>query len=166
MLRPAASRHRMARTLNAAYGDGLLSRETLVHRLDALFGSRLIDPAGVIGDLTLRSSRRTWRAAIVRALKIRRGGGAEPRRSGLILALDWSGAAEELVIGRHPTCDVVLAGPAVSRRHARLRFRDGSWVLQDLDSTNGTWVNDMRVGRCQLRPGDCLELGDEHLVVD
>jgi hypothetical protein len=160
----------MARTLKAAYGTGLLSHETLVHRLDALFGSRLIDPAGLIGDLTLRAPRRTWWTTIPRALRIRwrRGrrdaGDAPP--AGLILALDWTGSADELVIGRHPTCDVVLLDPAISRRHARLRFCDGNWVLQDLDSTNGTWVNEVRVGRCQLRPGDHLELGDEHLVVD
>jgi hypothetical protein len=170
MLRPAAFRHRMARTLNAAYGDGLLSNETLVHRLDALFGSRLIDPANLIGDLTLRAPRRTWRTAISRALRIVDSAtpaqARDARAPGLILALDWTGAADELVIGRHPTCDVVLAGPAVSRRHARLRFRDGSWVLQDLDSTNGTWVNDVRVGRCQLHPGDQLELGDACLMVD
>lgn len=54
------------------------------------------------------------------------------------LALDWSGAISELILGRRRDCDVVLSDPGVSRRHARLFFRDGSWVLEDLDSTNGT----------------------------
>jgi pSer/pThr/pTyr-binding forkhead associated (FHA) protein len=84
----------------------------------------------------------------------------------LLLALDWSGGRRELVLGRHHGCDVVLSNPGVSRLHARLVFRDGSWVLQDLQSTNGTTVNGVRVGRCELRPGDHLVLGDEHLKVD
>jgi pilus assembly protein CpaF len=54
----------------------------------------------------------------------------------------------------------------VSRRHARLVFRDGSWVIQDLRSCNGTEVNGLVVGRCELRPGDHVVLGDEHLVID
>ena len=54
MLRPGDARRRMERTLNAAYGDGLLSHQTLVQRLDLLFGSELVDPAGLVGDLTLR----------------------------------------------------------------------------------------------------------------
>lgn len=83
-----------------------------------------------------------------------------------MLALDWSGATDELLVGRHPSCDVVLADPTVSRRHARLRFRDGTWALQDLESTNGTTINGLRVGRCQLRAGDRLMLGDQHLTVD
>jgi pSer/pThr/pTyr-binding forkhead associated (FHA) protein len=70
------------------------------------------------------------------------------------------------VLGRDPRCDVVLGDLGVSRRHVRLRFRDGSWVLQDLDSTNGTTVNGTVVGRCELRPGDCLVLGSTQLWID
>jgi FHA domain len=157
----------MARTLNAAYGDGLLSHDTLVRRLDVLFGNRLIDPAKLIGDLPFRSPRRTWTTTLagVLARPLRRrttGAAATPH----VLGLDWTGATDELTIGRHPACDVVLSDPSVSRRHARLRFRDGTWMLQDLESHNGTWVNDVRVGRCQLRPGDHVELAGEHLLVD
>jgi hypothetical protein len=167
MLRPAASRQRMARTLNAAYGDGLLSHDTLVRRLDLLFGNRLIDPAKLIGDLPFRSPRGIWSATFAAVLPrpLRRrttGVLAHPQ----VLGLDWSGATEDLTVGRHPACDVVLDDPSVSRWHARLRFRDGTWMLQDLDSRNGTWVNDVRVGRCQLRPGDHIEFAGEHLLVD
>ena len=168
MLRPGASRQQLARTLNAAYGDGLLSENTLAHRLDVLFGSRLIDPARLVGDLAIRSPRRYWTETAARAAtiarKLRRG--AVERDPEVLLALDWTGGHDELVIGRHPSCDVVLANSAVSRRHARLTFRDGTWVLQDLKSTNGTTLNDVRVGRCQLRPGDQLVIGGEHIRVD
>jgi pSer/pThr/pTyr-binding forkhead associated (FHA) protein len=83
-----------------------------------------------------------------------------------LLALDWSGAHNEMLIGRHRSCDVVLSDLSVSRRHARLFFRDGRWILQDLHSTNGTQVNGSRVGRCELRPGDDITIGDEHLSID
>jgi pSer/pThr/pTyr-binding forkhead associated (FHA) protein len=83
-----------------------------------------------------------------------------------LLALDWTGVVPELLVGRSRRCDVVLDDPGVSRRHARLVFRDGSWVLQDLQSTNGTTVNGVQVGRCQLRPGDSLTLGTACLRVD
>jgi hypothetical protein len=160
----------MERTLNAAYGDGLLSQQTLVQRLDLLFGSELVDPAGLVGDLTLRRPRRalsvTWERMIVtlrRAAAHDRTRRAEPPT---LLALDWSGGRDELLVGRHDACDVVVGHLSVSRKHARLSFRDGHWVLRDLDSTNGTRVNGKRVVRCRLEPGDRLSLGSADLLVD
>lgn len=170
MLRAGESRQRLARALNAAYGDGLLSESTHAHRLDQLFGSLVVDPARLVGDLTFRSPRRTLATAIGRTVRaaeelFRSASWAEalPRT---LLALDWTGDTEELIVGRHPQCDVVLADPSVSRRHARLRFRDGGWMLHDLESTNGTMVNAVPVVRCRLMPGDHLTIGSEHLLVD
>ncbi len=80
--------------------------------------------------------------------------------------MDWNDASHELSIGRGTGCDVVLADITVSRRHARLIPRDGMWVLHDLSSTNGTFLNGHRVTRCQLRPGDRLALGEALLRVD
>ncbi len=161
-----ASRRQLARTLNAAYDDGLLSAETFATRVEQLFRQRLIDPRSLIGDLTFRAQsgwRETFsalRAAFENWIASRRGDRE------LLLALDWGGDPGELVIGRHYECDVVLTDPSVSRRHARIVFRDGSWILQDLASTNGTKVNGAGVGRCVLRPGDHLILGTERVRVD
>jgi FHA domain len=152
VLGPGARRHRLARTLNAAYAEGLLSDRTLAYRLDLLFASGVIDPVRLVGDLTRRVPRRRRRQ--------RRD------RGGILLALDWTGSEDELIIGRHHSCDVVLTDPTVSRRHARLVFRDGGWIVQDLESTNGTRVNGQHVGRCRIRPGDQLALGDQRLRVD
>ncbi len=170
MLRHGASRKQIARTLNAAYGDGLLSQETLSRRLDQVLKARLIDPVGLIGDLNFRGPG-GWRlrlatamAAVTRTVGFTRTGQAH--NSGTLLALDWSGAQGELIVGRHHDCDVVISNLSVSRRHARLVFRDGSWIIQDLESTNGTTVNGVSVGRCTLRPGDRLILGDELLRID
>ncbi len=168
MLRPGEARRRMERTLNAAYGDGLLSQHTLLQRLDLLFGAELVDPAGLVGDLTLRPPRRPLAQARDRAMASLRRAFADPAGANPppLLALDWTGAREELLVGRHAACDVVLEHQSVSRRHARLSFRDGHWVLRDLDSTNGTRVNGRRVIRCRLEPGDRLRLGSSELLVD
>ena len=169
MLSPGSSRQRLERTLNAAYAEGVLSQNTLVHRLDLLFRGPLVDPARLVGDLPARKERRLLPLLgrvreTARAVWLQR---AATKRSPVLLALDWEGGQQELVIGRHPECDVVLGGPAVSRRHARLRFRDGIWILEDLDSTNGTAVNGRPlVGRYRLEPGDRVGIGDEELLVD
>lgn len=171
MLGPEASRTRIARTLSAAYAGGLLSEDTFLHRVDQLLNARLIRPGGLIGDLALRpSSPGTWGPlrdaahAAVRAIAnaINSHAPDEPP----LLALDWSGNQQELLVGRHPSCDVVLIDPSVSRRHARLVFRGSNWIVQDVGSTNGTILNGARIGRSELRPGDLLVLGDVILRID
>jgi pSer/pThr/pTyr-binding forkhead associated (FHA) protein len=63
-------------------------------------------------------------------------------------------------LGRGRQCDVVLSDPNVSRQHAEIRPRGGSWVLTDLGSTNGSQLNGRRIdGSEVLRPGDEIELG-------
>jgi FHA domain len=170
VLEPGSTRQRLERKLNAAYAEGVLSQNTLVHRLEQLFGGPLVDPARLVGDLKARKNRR-FPASVgeqIRAVgrKILLPPGLSTNGSPVLLALDWNGGPDELVIGRNPVCDIVLPGPAVSRRHARLTFRDGTWILQDLDSTNGTVVNGALVGRCKLEPGDRVIIGDEQLIVD
>lgn len=86
----------------------------------------------------------------------------------LILINDQSGAAarefelvkSEIVIGRDESVELHIASPAVSRRHARL-MRDGEgYVLEDLGSSNGTFVNGQRIsGRHPLKSGDQVRLG-------
>lgn len=63
-------------------------------------------------------------------------------------------------LGRSRQCDVVLNDANVSRQHAELRPRGGSWVLTDLGSTNGSRINGHQVERSEVvRPGDEIELG-------
>jgi pSer/pThr/pTyr-binding forkhead associated (FHA) protein len=68
---------------------------------------------------------------------------------------------EAAVIGRAVECDVVITSTRVSREHARLR-RDGrKWFLEDLGSTNGTFLNDERLIRpMELRDGDQIMAGE------
>jgi len=63
-------------------------------------------------------------------------------------------------VGRSRQCDVVLSDPNVSRQHAQIRPRCGSWVLSDLGSTNGSRLNGRLVEAPEVvRPGDEIELG-------
>jgi hypothetical protein len=69
-----------------------------------------------------------------------------------------------VTLGRSRQCDVVLSDPNVSRRHAEIRPRGGSWVLTDLGSTNGCRINGRRIdGSEVIRSGDQLELGETSL---
>ena len=69
---------------------------------------------------------------------------------------------EMITIGRDRENDIVLDSDSVSRRHARIEHRDARIYLTDLDSTNGTYVNDDNepVRDCQLRRGDQVKIGD------
>jgi hypothetical protein len=63
-------------------------------------------------------------------------------------------------LGRSRECDVVLSDPNVSRKHAEIRPRGGSWVVSDLGSTNGVSVNGRRInGPEVIKAGDEIELG-------
>jgi FHA domain len=165
------SRLRLAGVLNSAFAEGLLSEQTHVHRLGLLFGTQLIDEQQLIGDLTLRRARsgpldvarHAWRGLLTSARSV--VGFGQPAKLPMLLVLDRA-EDDRLLIGRHPACDVVVADPSVSRRHAQLTFRDGVWVLQDLASTNGTAVNGERVGRAALHSGDLVELGAQPFQIE
>jgi pilus assembly protein CpaF len=53
----------------------------------------------------------------------------------------------------------------VSRHHAQLVHRDGSWVIQDLHSTNGAVLNGKRAGRTVVHSGDVLTLGGQAIEI-
>ena len=77
----------------------------------------------------------------------------------------WVLPAGVTEIGRHPESDIFLDDVTVSRRHCRVAVAETSVSLEDAGSTNGTYVNDARVDRVELRPGDRLLVGKFHLVV-
>lgn len=63
-------------------------------------------------------------------------------------------------IGRRPACDVVLRDDSVSGQHARLSYRQHAWQIEDLGSTNGTYVNGHRLRRpATLAAGDVIRIG-------
>jgi len=70
-------------------------------------------------------------------------------------------AGREVVIGRHPECDIAIGSAQASRRHAVFRLEGGGVHVEDLGSTNGTFRNGEAIhGRVELRPGDRVDVGD------
>jgi len=66
----------------------------------------------------------------------------------------------EITIGRDESVDLPITSPAISRRHAKLTREGDGFVLEDLGSSNGTFVNDQRLsGRRTLKSGDRIRLG-------
>jgi pSer/pThr/pTyr-binding forkhead associated (FHA) protein len=73
---------------------------------------------------------------------------------------------KSVTVGRLPDNSVVIDNPAVSGHHARIFREDDQIVLEDLKSTNGTFVNEQHVSRHVLRHGDVMLIGKHHLVFD
>jgi hypothetical protein len=70
-----------------------------------------------------------------------------------------------VTMGRSRQCDVTVDDPNVSRTHAEIRARGGSWVVTDLGSTNGSRLNGRRLDQpTVLKPGDEIELGTTTLT--
>lgn len=71
-----------------------------------------------------------------------------------------------VTIGRSPDNDLPVDNLAVSNHHARVYYEGGRLVVEDLDSLNGTFVNDLRVERATLHDGDSIWIGKHHIKVD
>ena len=69
-----------------------------------------------------------------------------------------------VTLGRRLNNPIILDSPTVSRAHAQLRLRYGRYVIYDLGSTGGTFVNGQRIEECVLRPGDVISLADVRLI--
>jgi pSer/pThr/pTyr-binding forkhead associated (FHA) protein len=75
-------------------------------------------------------------------------------------------AGDELVIGRGDAAELVIADPGVSRRHAVMRAEGQTAVIEDLGSSNGTYVNDEPVAQPRrVAEGDVIRLGASTLEV-
>ncbi len=73
---------------------------------------------------------------------------------------------DQLMIGRDSSNAVAISDAEVSRRHARLTFQGGKYVLEDLGSTNGTFVNGQRLaGPHVLKAGDVVALGEQIVLM-
>src|SRR5262245_34567678 len=67
----------------------------------------------------------------------------------------------EITVGRVQGNELILAKGNVSKRHARLLYRDGRFIVTDLKSTNGTYVNGRKIAQATIvREGDKIYIGD------
>lgn len=75
----------------------------------------------------------------------------------------WRLDSDEVTLGRSSSNGIVVDDPNASRAHAQLSRRAGEWWLTDLDSTNGTLVNDMMIRERRLTSGDRIKIGATEL---
>ena len=67
----------------------------------------------------------------------------------------------DMLVGRHQDCDIVLQSSAISRRHAAFHIKDDTLWLEDLKSSNGTFVNDLRVEQpTRLKNNDVVQFAN------
>src|ERR1700682_2828270 len=71
-----------------------------------------------------------------------------------------------VTIGRAPDNDIPIDNLAVSNYHARIYVEAGSLVVEDLNSLNGSFLNDIRIERAMLKDGDAILIGKHHIFVD
>lgn len=71
---------------------------------------------------------------------------------------------DRFIIGRGPQCDLIIDSPRVSREHAALTRAGVTYILEDLNSSNGTWYGEERVTRRELESGDTISLGNEPIT--
>ncbi|MDQ3822407.1 MAG: FHA domain-containing protein [Actinomycetota bacterium] len=90
------------------------------------------------------------------ALVVRAGGG----RVGETFLLE----GERTMIGRSPDCEIFLDDVTVSRKHAVLHRRGGAFVIEDLGSLNGTFLNRHRIESGELSDSDELQIGKYRLT--
>ncbi|MDE6707500.1 MAG: FHA domain-containing protein [Oscillospiraceae bacterium] len=73
--------------------------------------------------------------------------------------------ADEILLGRHVSADIRLTDSYVARYHAVMTVTGGVWSITDLDTKNGTYVNDKRIKQKKLEIGDCIRLGNTKLYL-
>ncbi len=83
----------------------------------------------------------------------------------LLMSLNFGGK-KELLIGRADASDIKIDGLQISNRHARLIQTNGGIVVEDLNSTNGIYVNGKRTPRATLAPNDAAQIGSFQIRVD
>src|ERR1051325_2411334 len=82
------------------------------------------------------------------------------KHKGAVFALN----EEPLVIGRETAAHLCLADASVSRRHSKIEKQESGFVITDLESLNGTFVNDVPVRTRLLEHGDRVRIGDSQFL--
>ena len=158
-----ADRERALGVLREGAEQGRLSPDTFVRRMEVILQARWADELdAVLHDLPGRMPRNRWWVTAVGRVSAFPGRVREAWRSQRLpeLLLPEPGGPYPVLIGRAPGALLRLNDDTVSRAHARLTAVGEGWVLQDLGSRNGTWVNGGRVtGAVPVRVGDQVRFG-------
>lgn len=73
---------------------------------------------------------------------------------------------DEITIGRVKSCDIQIDNPAVSKQHAQIIKKQDNYLIEDLKSTNGTYLNTVRIISRYLKDGDVINIGKHTLAVN
>ena len=139
------------RTNGAGHALGALQR--IWHKCEAMAFQDEVSDTHVTRSGTLKAD--------VPRFLLRVGAGAD---AGLSLELDGA-SPQRALVGKSPVCDLTLTDPEVSRRHASLHVQGPELTLLDVGSTNGTFVDGIRVGKAFLRGGETISIGQTKLHV-
>jgi hypothetical protein len=159
------------RALGGQLREGRLSEVTFVRRLRlAVDARRRNELADLMADLPRRKPLHQRLLPVYHRLTaliidaVPRS--LRQRRSAALCQLALPPVPGRYVIGRSEDVDMRLDDISVSRRHAQMAFVDGDWILTDLGSRNGTWLNGWRLpGPAPVSPGDLLDVGNCRFVV-
>ncbi|MGE5249446.1 MAG: FHA domain-containing protein [Bacteroidota bacterium] len=87
-------------------------------------------------------------------------------RSGPTPGATFTLQGDQLIVGRDTSSAIAINDAEVSRKHARLTYQGGKYVIEDLGSTNGTFVNGQRlVSPVVLKSGDVISLGEQIVLL-
>jgi hypothetical protein len=84
---------------------------------------------------------------------------------GNFVAGDIIPIGNKISIGRNRSNQMVFPSQSVSNYHARIYFEDGRYMLEDMNSTNGTYINGIKVDKKSLQPGDEIRISQTVLVI-
>ncbi len=76
------------------------------------------------------------------------------------------GTAESITLGRDSSCDIMIQDEKASRRHCEIRLWQEEYVVKDLKSQNGTYVNDELIGVVELKAGDIIRIGSSSVFFE
>jgi hypothetical protein len=151
-------RKRAVAALKKGYLTGRLSTQTFEERVAVAQAARSRGALrAVLADLDAR-----W----IPTRDVIRPESSKPVPSSLWATLVLSRCERAfIVVGRSSSCDVVFGDPDVSRRHATFERVGRQWCVNDLDSANGTFVDDVRVMRAPVGVGSKVRLGSSFLDI-
>jgi hypothetical protein len=169
----ASNRERQwtVRALSGQLREGRLSEVTFVRRLFVAFDARRrTELDELMSDLPRRKPLHQRLLPIYHRLTaliidaVPRS--LAQRRSAALCQMALPPVPGRYVIGRSDDVDLRLDDISVSRRHALMAFVDDGWILTDLGSRNGTWLNGWRLpGPAPVIAGDLLDVGNCRFVV-
>ncbi len=153
-----AERDSTIRILHDGHTDGRIGPATLEERVErALMAKSVADLRELTVDIKRVSRTRAWLAHMMSILER----DAEPTEAASDEPSLWLGGLGDrpFVVGRAEQADLVVVDETVSRLHAQIVRTPDGFMLTDLASTNGTWIDGRRVGQVEVMPGDVVRLG-------